>query len=89
MSALTESNFGDDALVVFREFRQTSTNDLGERVVVDGFVFSSRRLLCGLREIFQAQWHGLSLSMDGTYKLTFNGWVLSVLSVYIQYEPKE
>ena len=61
-------------MVVLREFKQQSTDDDGKSVLTEGFVFSSKSFLVN------CQPDGLSLQTDGTYKLLFNGWVLSVLS---------
>lgn len=69
-----------DDLVVFTTFDQHSVNDDGEPVHTIGIVCSSPRLASRVEDCVRLQHLGVSLQGDGTYKLLYNGWVLSILA---------
>ena len=50
--------------------------------ITEGFVFSSFAILENIKVAMSDKTEGVSLAMDGTYKLLFNGWVLIVLSTH-------
>ena len=47
-----------------------------------GFVFSSPALLGNIKTALRDMTQGLSLALDGTYKLLYNGWVLCILATH-------
>lgn len=88
---LSERN-GPDSMICFKTFDVEVTpvhEDYVEgdeerpeltQIRTQGFVFSSENVTKNILSAIKCSPDGLSLALDGTYKLLFNGWVLIVLS---------
>ena len=75
------NNIADDdkSVIVVHKFTAPTTKD-GETIMQPGFIFTSKSILMNMKRRIEHQRYGLCLALDGTWKLTFNGWVLIVLA---------
>lgn len=66
-----------------------NTGEGTKEVRTQGFVFSSPAILNNTKIVLRDQIEGISLAMDGTYKLLHNNWVLVVLGTHtVNYTTK-
>ena len=74
-------DFGLDAMIVLAEFDQECLDDEDNLVKCAGWVFCSASEFGNMHSCFEAQARdGLSIQMDSTHKLLFNGWALTALN---------
>ena len=72
--------YGENGVIVFRDFSLPCKDDDGNDVIAEGFVFASPKLIRNISTLIRDSLQGITLNMDGTHKLTFNGWVLLLLT---------
>ena len=75
----------DDMVVLGIYDGETTTHDADTYDgVIEGFYFSSKRLLSNLVEairVIDINHNGIFLHVDGTYKLLLNGWTMLIVSI--------
>lgn len=65
-------------MICLRTFDQVGINDDGEEVQCEGWIFFSKAMFRNVDALLAAEVEGgLSIDLDATYKLLYNGWPLT------------